>query len=290
VPRRIAKGCAFHVCDPLRRPGYPMTPTLEDILELVESVAPAHLSEPWDNPGLQVGDRSKRVQKILLALDPTLRAIQAAVRLQAQLLFTHHPLIFKPVSQLDPADYPGNVVFLAIRSDVAVVCAHTNLDSAAGGINDCLASILGLTDVTVLQEAPGNPGAGLGRLGSLERPITLGGMAETIKERLQTPSLRVIGPMEKRIERIAVVGGSGSDLAELAFRKGADLLVTGDVSHHKALDAAALGLAMIDAGHYATERAALHAFKDSLEAVFERRRWNTVIIWDSEEENPSRPV
>ena len=104
------------------------------------------------------------------------------------------------------------------------------------------------------------------------------------------PSLSVIGPMEKRIERVAVVGGSGSDLAELAFRKGADLLVTGDVSHHKALDAAALGLAMIDAGHYATERAALHAFKDSLEAVFERRRWNTVIIWDSEEENPSRSV
>lgn len=251
-------------------------------------MAPAHLSEPWDNPGLQVGDRSKRVQKILLALDPTLRAIRAAIRHQAQLLFTHHPLIFKPLLKLDPADYPGNVIFEAIRSGTAIVCAHTNLDSAAGGINDCLASILGLTHVTVLKEVAGSPDIGLGRLGMLERPTTLDEMAESIKECLKTPGVRVIGSSDTLIERVAVVGGSGSDLAELASRKGADLLVTGDVSHHKALDAAALGIALIDAGHYATERAAFCAFRDTLETSFRKREWDTVILWDSKEEDPIR--
>ena len=143
-----------------------MAPTVTDLLNLLESVSPASLAEPWDNPGLQVGAPSQRIQTIFTSLDPTPGALQRALDAHAQILLTHHPLIFKPVSQINSEVFPGDVIARAIKEDVSVVCAHTNLDASTAGINDILADLLGLVNVAVLKEDAGMKGSvGLGRIG-----------------------------------------------------------------------------------------------------------------------------
>ena len=116
-----------------------MTPKLRDIIEVLEALAPSSMAEDWDNPGLQVGDLSREIHTIFVALDPTFNAVQEASRHDAQLLLTHHPLIFKPISQIEKNGYPGDVIYEAVTKDVSIVSAHTNLDMAKGGINDLLA-------------------------------------------------------------------------------------------------------------------------------------------------------
>ncbi len=116
-----------------------MIPNLREVLKVLEGLAPPELAEAWDNPGLQVGDPDRRISAILVSLDPTLAAIREASARGAQLLITHHPLIFRPISSLDMGSFPGDVIGEAVRGGIAVVSLHTNLDAAEGGINDILA-------------------------------------------------------------------------------------------------------------------------------------------------------
>ena len=129
-----------------------MTPKLKDLLDVLEQIAPSRLAEPWDNPGLQVGSYSQEIKKIFFALDPTLKTLRFAFKGGAQLLLTHHPLIFRPLSRLEIHAYPQNVIFEAVRNEISVVAAHTNLDVAKGGMNDILADMMELQQVEVLRK------------------------------------------------------------------------------------------------------------------------------------------
>ena len=152
-----------------------MFPSLKEVIDILDEIAPFALAEEWDNSGLQVGSRNQTVKKILVALDPTFEAVCRASSTGAQLLITHHPLLFRAVSCIDLNTYPGNVISEAIKNDVAIVAAHTNLDSAKTGINYHLAGKIGLVDVEVLEpkELLGEGGYGLGVVGNLPEPVDL---------------------------------------------------------------------------------------------------------------------
>ncbi len=263
-----------------------MVPRIRDILDRLDKIAPTVLAEPWDNPGLQVGSYSQEITKILLSLDPTLKALKSAQRRNAQLLFTHHPLIFKPLSSLDINTHPGNVIVEAVKSRVSVIAAHTNLDMAKGGINDILADLLELQNVEVLDKKDEAEYAGLGRIGDLPVALRLSVLVEKVQRLFGSELVKVVGREDEQIRRLAVVGGSGGNQVSLAFKKGADLLVSGDIGHHHALDAESLGIALIDAGHFHTEKAAFGIFAERLRAMATEWGWKVAIEVDEEETDP----
>jgi GTP cyclohydrolase I len=261
-------------------------PTLQDVLAFLDQVAPRELAESWDNPGLQVGDLSQPIQAVCVALDPTLDSVRASLGQNSQLLLTHHPLIFTPLLSFDLNAFPANVISEAARAGLSIVTAHTNLDQAERGINDMLAESLKLRQVEVLKEVDGKIGCGLGRIGEWPSPVPMTVMIERIKKILGTGRLRTTGDPERTIRRVAVVGGSGGSLVREAFQKGADLLLTGDIGHHHALEAKTLGLALIDGGHFLTERLALKGFTGLLQSGFKAQGWNVRVSFLAEETDP----
>ncbi len=256
-----------------------LIPKLKDILNVLNEIAPFHYAEEWDNSGLQVGDLSDTVNKIFISLDPSISALQSALKGEAQLLLTHHPLIFKPLSQLDYAIYPGDVIVEAIRKKISIVSMHTNLDVAEGGINDMLANLFSIQNPEVLyvRDDLEIDGIGLGRIGDLSEPLGLSSIIKKVKGALGAMTVRVLRKEDSDIKRVAVVGGSGGNMVGIASRKGADLLITGDVSHHDALKAEQLGLALIDAGHFFSERAAMALFADSLQEWLYRKDMDVMV-------------
>ena len=267
-----------------------MVPKLKDILEVLEEIAPSRAAEEWDNPGLQVGHLSQEIEKIFISLDPTLKAVRKAFKRNAQLLLTHHNLIFRPLSSVDQQIYPGDVISEALDKGISIVSAHTNLDVVQGGINDILADLLGLQEVEVLEDRNelGIDGAGLGRIGTLPSPLKLAQMTKKVKEALGTERVKVVGQKNRRIGRVALVGGAGGALVSLASKKGADLLITGDVRHHEALEAESLGLALVDGGHFYTEKAALRPFGDRLKSALLKRNMEVLVEVYKDEKDPTR--
>ncbi len=235
-------------------PGAAMNPVrLDRIKGLLEEMAPPGLAEDWDNVGLMVGSPADPISGIMVSLDATGDSVQAARQTGFNLLITHHPLLFKPLSTVDTSKPTGAVVCQAVRNEVAILAAHTNLDSARGGVNDVLAGLLGLRETRPLIPSSDGEGAGMGRLGELEHPRSLAEMVQEIKESLAVDSVRVVGSEDRQIRKVAVCGGSGGDLTGIAKTSGADLLITGEAAHHQAREAEFLGLALVEAGHYATE-------------------------------------
>ena len=235
-------------------------------LARLDELFPPSWAEDWDNAGFQVGDRSAEVSKIMVALDPTSAVIDEAADARAQLLITHHPLIFAPLSTVDVSRAVDRAVAQALRLGVAVIACHTNADVASPGVSDALAEAL---DITV--EGPLVPHAflgasrdvGMGRVGELAASTQAVGVLELCRDRLGAHP-RLIGERRADVKRIAVCGGAGASLIPDAVRGGADIFITGDVKHHQALDARASGLQVIDAGHHATERPFVARLADRL--------------------------
>jgi dinuclear metal center YbgI/SA1388 family protein len=199
---------------------------------------------------------------------------------------THHPLILEPLTHLDIHTYPGNVIAEAIKRKVSVITLHTNLDAAKGGINDILADLLELRQVEVLKEMDGMEGVGLGRIGNLSNTRRLSDVAKQIKRILDTENLKIVGEGDCPIKRIAVVGGSGGSLASLACEKEADLLLTGDVSYHHALEAQSQGIALIDGGHFHTEKTAFRIFGDRFKEGVAAEGWEVEVEMDEDQADP----
>ncbi len=275
---------------PTRRLQPQMLPKLIDVLDLLERVAPTRLAESWDNPGLQIGSYSQEIRKIFLALDPTLTALKAASKRNAQVLLTHHPLISKALSHLDISIYPGNVIIEAVKREISVIAVHTNLDIAHGGINDILADLLDLQHVEVLGKSDGMDGMGLGRIGDLPKDTKLSVLSRNIKKILGAKKLRIVGQRDVLIHRLAIVGGSGGSLISLASRRGADLLLTGDMSHHNALEAESLGIALIDGGHFYTEKTAFRVFAERLKDMISAQGWEVTVEVNENELDPMQVV
>lgn len=252
-----------------------MPDSVADWVDLVNELYPTKHAADWDNVGLQVGDPAWPVARVLVALDVTSRVVAEATEVPDTLILAHHPLLFRPLTRLTPDSASGKVALAAARAGVSVLAAHTNLDVATdgAGTSDPVALVLGIgtgRSLTIEHEEPGIPsegpahGVGFGRVGELPRPLPLVEVARRIREELPAPHLRFAGDPDRLVRRIAVVGGAGDSLIPAARAAGADVFVTGDLRHHAVLDALEVGLALIDAGHHATEAAALPAWMERL--------------------------
>jgi dinuclear metal center YbgI/SA1388 family protein len=222
-----------------------------DVVERLDKWYPPGWAEPWDNPGLQVGDRQAPVTQVLAALDPTAEVLTEASGRGCELVVTHHPLVFEPLPDMDLARPDARAVASAIRAGVAVVACHTNADVARPGVSDALAAALDLEVTGPLAVGPSPDGFGLGRVAGCS-PTDVAEIAQRCSAALGGPA-RIVGDPVRAVRTVALCGGSGSTLIDDAVRLGADVFVTADVKHHAALDALAKGLAVIDAGHFQTE-------------------------------------
>ena len=227
---------------------------VSEILQAVEQMAPRYMKMDWDNVGLLCGDPDQEVSKILVALDPFLDVAEEAEEIGAQLVLTHHPLIFRPCKNVVESDPVGRTIRYMIRHDISAINAHTNLDCAPGGVNDVLAAQLGLRNVQVI-DPQGTDEAGrawgLLRKGTLEEQ-SLEDFLTAVKENLRCPGLRYVNG-GKPVRNVAVGGGAcGSELMD-AVHAGCDTFVTSDLKYNQFWDARDLGINLIDAGHFYTE-------------------------------------
>ena len=241
-----------------------MKTTVGEVLTLLEDLAPVELAESWDNVGLLCGDRAQEVTDVLCALDITETVVEEAVKLGAQLIVAHHPVIFTSVSRVTADDATGRILREAIRHDISLICMHTNADCAEGGVNDALASALFLTGV-------GSMGAGdngqLGRVGELPRVMQPREFALYVKECLRAGGVRFCDG-GKPIHRAAVGGGACGKMMDDAIDKGADAFVIGDCSYDLMQRAQSLGLTLVDAGHFPTENPVAAAFAEEISGAF----------------------
>lgn len=370
------------------------TVRIHDLTGLLNALYPPALAESWDNAGLQVGDPSAPVRGVLVCLDPSEKALEAAAALSVQALISHHPLIFSPLRTVAPTDETGRVLFGAVRAGIAVLSAHTNLDRGENGLNDWLAERLGIEGgqplvlgepdlVKLVVYAPagyedavaealfrggagqiGNydgcsfrtrgtgtfrPGSGatpfvgevgrtervdeirletilprdrigrvvermkkahpyeepahdliplgnrrgdvgLGRIGKLPASLSLDAFAARVKTSLGSPSVRVVGDGTRQVRKVAVCGGSGASVLGEALRQGADVLVTGDLKYHEARRAESEGIAVVDAGHFATERLMVPHLAAALRRGAEERRMEIEFIEMEGESDPFRGI
>jgi len=242
--------------------------TVADILSYIASIAPAHMAEDWDRIGLNCGRLNRQVKKILVALDPFPHVCREAIETGADLLVTHHPLIWEPGFITDETTQGKCVLDLTERG-IAHISAHTNLDCAPGGVNDTLASVLGLENICVVApkgtDAQGNEW-GLLRIGNVP-PQRAEDFAKHVKSTLGCQGLRFVD-CGKPVCRVAVGGGAcGSALTDAAHA-GCDTFVTADIKYNQFWDAQALGINLIDAGHFHTENPVCAVLADNLSAAF----------------------
>lgn len=226
-----------------------MAVKVQQVLEILEQIAPPELACSWDNVGLLV-DAGRPVTSIMTALDITADVVRDAAESGCELIVSHHPVIFDPLRRVTAEDVPA----MLLQNGISAICMHTNLDAAEGGVNEVLAGIFGMQDWEVFAD-------GCGRVGEVD-PITVPELARKAQAVLggrcnrprSGPAVQVkFADSGKTVKRLAVISGAGGSLFAEAIAEGADCLLTGEANHHHALDAKRLGLSLIAAGHYATE-------------------------------------
>lgn len=230
---------------------------IKDIIEFTESFAPLSSAMDFDNVGLLVGNENSEVKKAVVALDITDDVIDEALENEAQLIISHHPVIFDALKNIPE----NSIVYRLINNNLSALCLHTNLDlSPEFGVNTCLAEAVGVKNASFVE------GECL-YIGELENTTTNKAFAERVKTALNSKGLRYTLP-SKSVKKVAVCSGSGGDLAVLAKANGADVLLTGEIKHHDILNANKLGIAIIDAGHFKTEDIVITPFTEKLKKEF----------------------
>ncbi len=265
-------------------PARAATPTVGDVLLAIEELWPESLAEGWDAVGLVAGRSANPVEKILFTVDPTTEVLDEALAWGATMIVSHHPLLLKPVSSVAATGFKGEVLHRLIEAGCALVTVHTNGDSAVGGVSDVLADALGLVDVVPLAPAAdGLPEEGIGRVGDLAAPMSLGAFAEVVFSILPAVAggVRVAGDRDTLVRRIAVCGGAGDSLLDRVRSSQADVYVTADLRHHPASEvreAAGGGTPyLIDVSHFGSEWLWLTPAADALTNVLSDQGFTTDI-------------
>ena len=254
-----------------------------DIMKVIEATYPKHAALEWDNVGLLVGRTEKEVKKIYVALDATDEVIEQAVSANADMLITHHPLLFSPLKKITDEHFIGGRVVKLLQHDISYYAMHTNYDVC--GMADISAAILGLDGAETLEVTDKESMEGIGKVGDFSGPMSLQSCGEFIKEKFQLDSVKVFGDLSSTVQRVAICPGSGKGMTELALEKNADVLVTGDIGHHEGIDAVAQGLAIIDAGHYGLE----HIFIEDM-ANYLRKNIEGIVVETHEITHPFQVI
>ncbi|MEV6012400.1 Nif3-like dinuclear metal center hexameric protein [Streptomyces sp. NPDC051976] len=256
-------------------------PTLSDVLAALDALWPPERAEGWDAVGLVCGEPDAQVSRVLFAVDPVREVVDEAVRIGADLLVTHHPLYLRgttTVAPTGPAGFKGRVVHDLIRNGIALHVAHTNADRADPGVSDALAGAVGLRITGPLVPDPTDPAGrrGLGRIGELDVPLTLGEFADRAARGLPRTAtgLRVAGDPDLVVRTVAVCGGSGDSLFDEVRAAGVDVYLTADLRHHPASEAQQTGgPALVDAAHWATEWPWCEQAAGQLDEISDRHGW-----------------
>lgn len=236
--------------------------TAQDILQFIETIAPKELKMDGDNVGLLCGRRNKEVRKVLVALDPFPHVCREAAEIGADLLVTHHPLIFQPLPSITEQTTIGQAILELVSHDISTINAHTNLDCADGGVNDTFAQCLGLDNIRKIPE----DSVGVLRQGEIAEQ-DLDAFLAHVKQALGCQCLRYV-PGGKPVRRVAVGGGACGSEFPAVLASGCDTFVTADLKYNHFCDAEAFGINLIDAGHFHTENPVCPVLAQKLQAAF----------------------
>lgn len=236
---------------------------IKDVIKFLEERFPLSLQEDWDNSGLQIGNIENDLTNIMISLDLDEQTIQKAKENSCNLIINHHPFLFSSIKSIDLNEEKGKIIKELIKNDITVFAMHTNLDIGKGGVNDNLAKLLELRDISNLDTNNENP---MARFGYTDE-ITAYDFSKYIKDKLNCKGLILYGDKDKKIEKVALCGGAGSDFINDAIQKGCDLIVTSDVKYHEAIDNCKK-INIVDPGHFASENHIIYMIKDLLEKNF----------------------
>lgn len=242
--------------------------TIADLLPHLETFAPLALAEAWDNIGLLWGDAAAPVTKVMTCLTVTPESAGEAIKEKAELIVSHHPVLFRPVQRVTTNTPEGATLWKLARAGVAIYSPHTAFDSAASGINQRFASKVGCTEIAPLHPLENDATLGAGRVGALPPQTMLADLAEKLARLLKVDSVGMVGSRHQLAERVAFACGSGGSFVAAAAQAGCGALITGEATFHDCLAAQARGLGLILVGHFASERFAVAELADELAAVF----------------------
>lgn len=237
---------------------------IKDIANIIENKFPKRFAMERDNVGLIVGDENNQVNRVLVCCDVDEYVAKEAVEKGAQLIISHHPLMFFPIKHLNEDNPEQRTLRILIKNDIALYTAHTNLDVGRGGINDYMADLLSLgeTEIIDVVESDGDICHGYGRFAKLKKPVTLADMLKKCKDVFDLDGCRYVGEVDDVISTVAINTGGGAGIMDLCFDLKADLFITGDVKYNPARDAYERNMAVIDIAHYDTEKITMDFFAD----------------------------
>ncbi len=254
-------------------------PLIQDILTDLEQQIPLDLAEAWDNVGLLLGDAQSEAMGVMTCLTLTEDVSEEAIREGANLVITHHPILFKAVKRLTTDTSEGRMLLKLIRAGVSVYSPHTAFDSAREGINQQIAAALGLSVIQPIRpRSPSTEGAG--RWGRLAVPVALSDLLRRLEPICQTPQFTYVGDLTQCCETIAIACGAAGDFLPDAAALGCQVFVTGETRFHTCLEARSRGVALVMVGHYASERPAVEELARRLAA-----QWSPLPVWASRDES-----
>ncbi|HSG69650.1 MAG TPA: Nif3-like dinuclear metal center hexameric protein [Planctomycetaceae bacterium] len=262
--------------------------SLADLIVFLRELAPLELAEEWDNVGLLLGRSDGELSAVLTCLTLTPDVAQEAIEKNAELIVSHHPILFRPVQSLTDDFTEGKMLLDLIRAGIAVYSPHTAYDSARTGINSQLAETFGLSGVQPLRpvsaeqlaRCPHLAGLGAGRIGTLPIACSLEELAQQVREKLPVSAgVQLVGESDRSIRTVAIACGSAAEMIQDAAGAGADVLITGEARFHACLEARSLGIGLIVAGHYATERPGIEHLARCL-----TREFSSLTVFASEAE------
>lgn len=239
---------------------------VKDIAEIIEKSFPLNLAFERDNVGLLVGDKEAEISKILITCDVNEDVVKEAVSVGANLIISHHPLMFFKTSRLTESDAEQRAIRSMIKNGISLYSAHTNLDAANGGLNDYMASLLGMTDTSIIDVTSDDSINlhGFGRMGVLKETVTLKELMNKVIKVFDADGLRYAGDLQKKVTKVAVNTGGGADILPLAAEYGCDVVITGDIKYNGYLDALTEGMCVIDIMHYDSEHIVMDFFEKFL--------------------------
>lgn len=241
---------------------------VKDIIGNLEKKYPKANAESWDNVGLIVGKLNQEVRKVQLSLDATDKAIENAIKNSADLIITHHPMIFKPVKTITTMDNLGRKIIKLIENNKSLYAMHTNLDSSKDGLNDYILNLLEVENSKVIDVNEFDNEVGIGRLYTLSKEMNIDEYATFVKNSLKIKNIRIISEnREKIIKKVALISGSGMSYWRKVKSLGADLFITGDIGYHDALDAKEAGINVFDIGHFESENCFVELLRKDIKGM-----------------------
>lgn len=263
--------------------------SVADVIARFEERFPQSLAEEWDNVGLQVGSACLPCRTVMTCLTVTQAVVDYASEMGVDLIIAHHPLIFTPLKAIILQQSVGRIISKLLAYQISLFVGHTNIDKASGGLNDWLAEALELQDTEVLEPREGEAG-GYGRIGRLADEVTLSSLVEYVGKALDIKTVRFIGEQDRPVRKVAACSGSGSHLWPLALDQGADVLITGDLKYHTAIEVMNTPLALIDAGHFGTEAIFAPRLAGWVEEEAKKQQWPLRVIAFRGETDPLAAV